>query len=86
MDFRLRFKPTAIPYWAARCSYPGEDEMLARVPPRVRAAGHLTRHDLEVPGAWKSPRIRSRIASNDDGFVREVTRIGSGAPEVGHGI
>lgn len=75
MDFKLRFPASEIPRWAARYSYPGEDERLEGVIRRVRAAGHLTKGDLAFLAEWKSPRVRPRIQENDEGLVREVTRI-----------
>src|SRR5690606_2956835 len=41
----------------------------------ARDRGFLTLDDLVVLADWKSVRIRPRIARNDDGFVREVTRV-----------
>jgi hypothetical protein len=81
VNFRLRFPAAAIPQWAAAYEYAGEKELLATVPPRVKSAGYLTKDDLIEIGAWKSPRIRSRIASNDDAFVREVTKIALSMPQ-----
>jgi len=79
--FHLRFDPSEVDHWAARYSYGGEEELLAAVPLRVRQAGYLTRQDLLEIGVWKSPRIRSRVLSNDDSLVREVTRISLSTPE-----
>jgi hypothetical protein len=79
-SFRLRFEPTRVRHWAARYSYPGKDELLAGVSARARTAGHLTKHDLAVIAEWKSPRVRSRIASNPEALVRESTRIALSTP------
>ena len=54
---------------------------LTAVLPRVRHAGYLTRQDLLEIGVWKSPRIRSKVLSNDDSLVREATRIALSTPE-----
>lgn len=72
--FRLQFPAREIRYWASRYSYPGEDHIVEEVAPRARDRGWLVKDELTAIGTWKSPRIRSRCASNDDGFVEEVTR------------
>lgn len=79
--FHLRFPASEIAALSERYSYPGEDDLFSRLSSRVRTAGYLTKHDLEVLAGWKSKRIRSRIASNDEGLVREVTRIALSTPE-----
>jgi hypothetical protein len=73
--FRLRFGLDEIDHWADRYEYPGEQELIATVPPRVRAAGFLTGDDLLEIGVWKSPRVRSRIRSNAESLVQEASRI-----------
>ena len=81
IELQLRFVPGEIEHWASRYSYPGETELLASVPPRVKAAGYLTSDDLLELGVWKSPRVRSKVLSNSDSLVREVTRIALATPE-----
>jgi hypothetical protein len=81
VNFRLRFPISKVPQWAAAYEYAGEKELLATVPRRVKRARYLTKDDLVQVAEWKSARIRSRIASNADAFVREVTEIALSTPQ-----
>ncbi|MEZ0327653.1 MAG: hypothetical protein ACAH95_17280 [Fimbriimonas sp.] len=69
-----RFAREKVEFYAARYSY-GKEEAVSALVPTIRARGFLTLQDLAIVGDWKSPRIRSRLAQNDDKAVREVTRL-----------
>src|SRR5947209_11782741 len=70
--------------WANRyVRFMGSEEprLLNEVGPRVRQQGYYTREDLAAVGNWKSVRIRSRLASNSDEDIRDITTLAFGAPE-----
>jgi hypothetical protein len=58
-----------------------EYRLLAEVGPRLREQGHYTREDLAAVGDWKSVRIRSRLGSNSDEDIRDITAMAFTAPE-----
>ena len=57
-----------------------EVELFGPIHAAVRSQGFLTRSQLKKVAEWKSPRQRSRIASNTDESVRRVSRVAL-APE-----
>ena len=70
--------------WAGRyVQYMGpvESRLLDEVGPHVRQQGHYTREDLAAVGDWKSVRIRSRLASNSDEDIRDISSMAFAAPE-----
>ncbi len=73
--FQLRVPVSELRSLAARYSYKGEDRIIGEVVPRIRVAGCLSTADLVELGTWKSPRIRSRVASNSDELTTEATRV-----------
>lgn len=73
LPFNLRFDWQEIPYWASRYRYPEEDLIVAEVAPRIWEQEYCTAVDLTALCNWKSPRIRSRCASNDSAYVQAVT-------------
>ena len=81
IKFTLRFPPADIPHWAARYDYPAEAVIAADLAPAARARGNLTRAELITLAEWKSPRIRPRIAANDDAFVEAATRAAFATPD-----
>lgn len=74
-SFQLRFPISELPFWAERYSYPGEPEIVERVGPAARARGHLDRDEFIRLTTWKTPRSKSRCASNSTELIEEVTRI-----------
>ncbi|MCX7044227.1 MAG: hypothetical protein NTX50_01910 [Candidatus Sumerlaeota bacterium] len=72
--FQIRFKLSAINYWAGRYYDRHESEIINTVVPRVRAAGYLIKDDLLKIGYWKSPRIMKRIKNNCENDIIDITR------------
>jgi hypothetical protein len=79
--FRLQFSASEIPRWAARYSYPDDDDIENRVAPAARARGFLTRNEFLAICRWKTPRSQPRCARNRDAFIAEVTRIALAAQD-----
>lgn len=67
--------------YADRYSYGREDQVISMVP-TVRQRGFMTKPELITLGDWKSPRIRSKIASNDESVVEVVSRMSLEARDV----
>ena len=78
--FRLRFPPSKIRYWAERFSDPS-DPVVDSLVPRIRRAGYLTRDQLLTVCRWKSRRSARRAERNEEGLVREATRIALSTPD-----
>ncbi len=74
-EFQLRFQEEAIPQWASRYSYRGEDRIVTVVAPKARQRGHLTRREFLSLCEWKTPRSRPRCEKNPEGRIRDVTRL-----------
>ncbi len=69
-----------IDHWADSYNSPADDEVLNQVGPRVRERSHYDRDDFLAVGEWKSRRARSRMASNTDEMIRDVTATAFAAP------
>ena len=71
--FALRFETSAIPYWAARYTYPREEADLINLATTVRTHGGFQKPVLQLVANWKSPRSAGHVAKNSDTFVAEIT-------------
>lgn len=70
-----------IDYWANQYDENYDDEVLHQVGPRVRGRRYYDREDLLIVGRWKSrSRTRSRLQSNTDEEIRDITRMALEAP------
>jgi hypothetical protein len=69
-----------IDFWADRYPVKSDDEVLNHVGARVRERGHYDRQDFVTVGTWKSPRVKSRMASNTDEMIRDISATAFGAP------
>jgi hypothetical protein len=77
--FKLRFGAQEVEKWSVH--YVREiDAHVLTVGAAARARGYLKSDDLRVVARWKTPRSASRIARNDDKFVRDVTRVALSTP------
>lgn len=74
MPFVLRFPATQLAKWAHLYSY-GDDTGVIAIGQRARERGHLTKRELSEIGEWKSVRVRSRIGSNTDEEVEQLTGL-----------
>ena len=72
--FSLRFGLKEIHHWASL--YPAADDHRVEmvIAPQVRARGYFTKSELVDVCRWKTPRSRTRIAGNPDGFIQAVTQ------------
>ena len=70
-----------IDYWAGRYDPDSDREVLDEVGPRVRKRGCYDRNDLLTVGRWKSVRVLSRLESNTDEMIHDITRTALAAPE-----
>ena len=69
----FNFNRECIQHWASKYKYGGENEIIALVEP-VRNRGYLRRSELNTVGKWKSRRSAGKIETNEECFVKEVTR------------
>jgi hypothetical protein len=70
-----------IDYWAARYDIASDDEVLNKVGPRVREDDCYDRADLLAVGRWKTRRVLSKLDSNTDEMIRDLTSTALAAPE-----
>lgn len=71
--FSLRFKETSIRQWAARND--GDLSIMQQIGEDVQKRGHIRKSEFLELCAKKSPRTRSRCASNSEDFIREVSKL-----------
>lgn len=71
---RLRFPVSSVERWAGRFTDTSEELIATDVAPAVRRQGYLTREQFLRIAEWKTVRSRPRCESNEDEFVRDVTR------------
>ncbi|WP_006247150.1 hypothetical protein [Mycolicibacterium tusciae] len=69
-----------IDHWAARYDTDADNEVLNEVGPRVRTRGCYDHDDLLTVGRWKTPRVLSRLASNTDEMIHDITATALSAP------
>jgi len=70
--FRLQFPLADVKALAARYDF-DEDVDVAAAGAAARARGHYTKTELVLVCEWKTPRSRSRVASNTPAFVKAAT-------------
>ena len=71
----LRFRPSDIRLLASRYDYGIDDKAIQALIPEVRQRQFLTKHQLRVVAAWKSPRAAGHMERNRPQYVREITAI-----------
>ena len=71
----LRFKEEKLGHYAARYDYGLDDGAVAGLIPDVRQKQFLSKSDLRVVAAWKSPRSAGHVENNQASYVKEVTSI-----------
>lgn len=69
-----------IDYWAERYPMESDEAVLNAVGPAVSKRGSYDRADLLAVGRWKSRRALSRMASNTDDMIRDITATALAAP------
>jgi hypothetical protein len=72
-QFRLRFAPKDVQYWADRYDY--GDDAIQKIALEVRRRRFLTKEEFLAVCRWKSPRSQPRCRTNSPSFIREVTRV-----------
>jgi len=73
--FKLKFPKRRIEYWAERYSDPNDGILIDHIGPDARERGYLLQDEFLTLCKWKTPRSKSRCATNPESLVREVTRI-----------
>ena len=73
-SFTLRFPLLHIQEWASRYEYPQESHITDVVGPQAKTRRYFTKSELLDLARWKTPRSQSRVDSNCEEFIREVTR------------
>lgn len=75
MKFILRFPISEIETYASKYSYGRLSTEVTSNADKIKNRGYLTKKELQIIGEWKSPRSKSRIASNLENYIIEVTKI-----------
>ena len=73
--FRLRFSAAQLTEWAARNTATDYLPFQNNIGPAVANRGHMERSEFLDMCAWKSPRTKSRCASNSTSHIKEVTSV-----------
>ena len=75
MTFLLQFPESEISDWAHRFEFGGDAEIENGVAAPAKEQGFLTRDQFLRICRWKTQRSRKKCEKNDEGMVREATRI-----------
>lgn len=73
--FKLRFEISEIQEYASQYSYNRSEQIVIENSEEIKSRGYLTKKELQIIGEWKTPRSKSRIASNSEDYIKEVTGI-----------
>jgi len=75
-NFKLRFSPKDIAYWASRYNYSRGEEGMPELGQKAYKQGYLTSAELLQFFVWKTGgRGQSRCKKNLESYVRELTGI-----------
>lgn len=75
LGFKLKFDISEIIDWSSKYKYERSENIVIQNAPGIIDRGYLTKLELQIIGEWKTPRSKSRIASNSEDFITEVTQI-----------
>lgn len=78
--FILKFDPKDIHHWAGRYPIDTDYDVENVIAPQVRERGYFTKPELVMICRWKTPRSKKLVASNEDGFIEDGTRIALSTP------
>lgn len=73
--FELKFDIELIEQYASRYSYGRSELEVIENAEQIKNRGYLTKKELQMIGEWKTPRSKSRIASNSEDYIKEITQI-----------
>lgn len=73
--FELKFDIELIDHYASRYSYGRSELEVIENAEQIKNRGYLTKKELQIIGEWKTPRSKSRIASNSEDYIKEITQI-----------
>lgn len=73
--FKLRFPEARLIHWASLNTDTGYVPLQNVIGPAVVSRGHMERSEFLQMCAWKSPRTKSRCASNSSSYIKEVTSV-----------
>ncbi|WP_439488188.1 hypothetical protein [Algoriphagus sp.] len=73
--FRLRFEISEIQEYASQYSYNRSEQIVKENSERIKSRGYITKNELKIIGEWKTPRSKSRLASNAEDYIQEITQI-----------
>ncbi len=72
--FNLKFSPSEITTWAERYPVDVDYQIESAIAPAVHARRYFTKPEFLATCAWKTPRSKSRVASNPEDFIHAVTQ------------
>ena len=73
--FQLRFPIKKLNAISSMYSYGRSELEVLENAQKIKNRGYLTKKELQIIGEWKTPRSKSRIASNTEDYIKEVTQI-----------
>lgn len=74
-NFKLDFPINQINQLASDYKIKDDEKDILRSRIAIISRGYLTKAELAKIAYWKSPRSKSRIANNNDDYVKEITSI-----------
>lgn len=77
----MRFPGKQIERWSSFYADPLEAEVEGGIAPRMRELGYLTKSDFIRLCRWKTPRSRSGVERNAQGFIRATTTTAFSTPD-----
>lgn len=73
-SFKLRFNKRAIRKWAERYPVEYDQEVEKIIAPQVKTRGFFLHEEFVRLCRWKTPRSRSRVASNPADYIEAITK------------
>lgn len=79
--FQPKFKPgDTLKYAQAYPLHEPERRIENKIQPAVLARGYLTKPEFQEVCKWKTPRTAPRCATNDAGYIKDVTGLALSTP------
>jgi hypothetical protein len=78
--FKLRFNKRAIQKWAERYPVEYDKEPETVIAPQIKARGYFLQEEFVRLCRWKTPRSRSRVASNPADYIEAITQTALTVP------
>ena len=71
---KLKFKNSQIQELAKRYGYPSNEDAVTSLAPLIKEQNYVTKNQLQILCKWKSPRSAGNMLSNDEEYIKEITK------------